>query len=42
MKVENTECCDDVEIYIVEVLVKEHKRPKVIEAKDKEIENLEK
>ena len=42
MKIENTECFDDVAIYTVEVQVKEHKRPEVIEAKDKEIGNLEK
>ena len=29
-------------IYIVEVPVTEHKKPEVIEAKQKEIENLEK
>ena len=37
MKLENTECFDDFTIYTVEVPVKEHKRPEVIEAKDKEI-----
>ena len=42
LKVENTECFDDISIYTVEVLVKEHKMPEVIEAKEKEIENLEK
>ena len=42
MKIENAEYFDDVAIYTVEVLVKEHKRPEVIEAKEKEIENLEK
>ena len=42
MRIENTECFDDVTIHTVEVLVKEHKRPEVIEAKEKEIENLEK
>ena len=42
MKIENTECFDDVAIYNVKVKVKEHKRPEVIEAKDKEIGNLEK
>ena len=42
MKIENTKCFDDVAIYTVEVPVKEHKRPEVIEAKDKEIGNLEK
>ena len=42
MKVENTECFDDILIYTVEVPVREHKTPEVIEAKQKEIENLEK
>ena len=40
IKIENTECFDDVAIYTVEVPVKDHKRPEVIEAKDKEIENI--
>ena len=35
MKVENTECFDDVAIYTVEVPTKEHRRPEVIEAKEK-------
>lgn len=42
MKIENTKCFDDVTIYTVDVPVIEHKRPELIEAKDKEIENLEK
>ena len=42
LKVENTECFDDISIYIVEVPVKEHKKPEVIEAKQREIKNLEK
>ena len=42
MKIENEECFNDVTIYTVEVPVKEHKKPEVIEAKEKEIENLEK
>ena len=42
MKIENTECFDDISIYTVEVPVREHKMPEVIEAKEKEIENLEK
>ena len=42
MKVENAECFDDVAIYTAEVPKKEHRRPEVIEAKEKEIENLEK
>ena len=35
-------CFDEMAIYSVEVLVKEHRRPEVIEAKEKEIEILEK
>ena len=31
MKIENTECFEDVKIYTVDVQVKEHKRPEVIE-----------
>ena len=42
MQVENSECFDDITIYTVEVPVREHKKPEVIEAKAKEIENLEK
>ena len=42
MKVENVECFDDVAIYTIEVPTKEHRRPEVIEAKEKEIENSEK
>ena len=42
MQVENSECFDEMTIYTVEVPVREHKKPEVIEAKQKEIENLEK
>ena len=42
MQVENSECFDEMAIYTVEVPVREHKKPEVIEAKNKEIENLEK
>ena len=42
MKLENNECFDDISIYTVEVTVREHKTPEVIEAKQKDIENLEK
>merc|ERR1712030_114312 len=42
LQMENTECFDDLAIYAVEVPTKEHKRPEVMEAKDKELENLEK
>ena len=42
MQVENSECFDEIAIYTVEVPVREHKLPEVIDAKPKEIENLEK
>ena len=42
MQVENSECFDEMTIYTVEVPVREHKKPEVIEAKQREIENLEK
>ena len=42
MQMENSECYDDITIFTVEVPVREHKKPEVIEAKQKEIENLEK
>ena len=42
MQIENSECFDEYVIYTVEVPVKEHKKPEVIEAKQREIENLEK
>ena len=42
MQKENSECYDDIAIYTVEIPVREHKKPDVIEAKQKEIENLEK
>ena len=42
MQVENSECFDEITIYTVEVPVREHKSPEVIDAKQKEIENLEK
>ena len=38
---DNLECFDEMTIYTVEVPVREHKKPEVIEAKQKEIENLE-
>ena len=41
-QMENSEHFDEVAIYIVEVPMREYKRPEVIEAKAKEIENLEK
>ena len=36
MQVENSECFDEIAIYTVEVLVREHKLPEVIDAKQKE------
>ena len=42
MKIENEECFEDIAIYTVEVPVREHRRPEVSEAKQREIENLEK
>ena len=42
MQIEHSECFDEMAIYTVEVPVREHKKPEVIEAKQKEIENLEK
>ena len=39
---ENTECFNDVAVYAVEVPAAEHRKPEVIEAKDKELENLAK
>merc|ERR1712030_41308 len=42
LQVENTECFNNIAIFAVEVPAKEHKKPEVIEAKDKELENLEK
>ena len=42
MQMENSEFFDEMTIYTVEVPVREHRKPEVIEAKQKEIENLEK
>ena len=42
MQVEKSKCFDEITIYTVEVLVREHKKTEVIEAKQREIENLEK
>ena len=42
LQIEDTECIDDISIYTVEVPIREHKTPEVIETKQKEIENLEK
>ena len=42
LQMENTECFNDVAVYAVEVPAAEHRKPEVIEAKDKELENLAK
>ena len=42
MRLEKNECFDDISVFIVEVPVREHRTPEVIEAKDNEIKNLEK
>ena len=39
---ENTECFDDVTVFAVEIPVSGHKDPEVVEAKEKELENLSK
>ena len=41
-RMENTECYDDIAVYTVEVPATEHKKPEVVEAKEKELENLTK
>ena len=40
MKFENEECYDDIAVYAVEVPRVEHKKIEVIEAKEKELENM--
>ena len=40
MKYKNNECHDEVAIYAVEVPTTDHKLKEVVEAKEKEIENL--
>ena len=42
LQMENTECFNKVAVYAVEVPTAEHRKPEVIEAKDKELENLAK
>ena len=42
LQMENTECFNNVTIYAVEVPAAEHRKPEVIEAKDRELENLAK
>merc|ERR1712030_13939 len=41
LQMENTECFNDIAVFAVEVPAKEHKRAEVLEAKDREIENLD-
>ena len=41
MKIKENECFDSVTSYVVELPLKEHKRPEVVDAKQTEIENLE-
>ena len=40
LRMENTECYEDCAVYAVEVPTVEYKKVKVIEAKEKELENL--
>ena len=40
LNMENTECFDDVTVYTVEVSAAKHKKVEVIQAKEKELENL--
>ena len=40
MQKENSEYYEDIAIYTVEVPVREHKKPEVVEAKQREIENI--
>ena len=42
MKVENMECFEETAVFTVEAPVSEHRRSEVIEAKEKEVENLKK
>ena len=42
LQMENTECFSDVTVFAVEIPVAKHKEPEVIEAKEKELENLAK
>ena len=35
LRMENTECYDDIAVYTVEVPATEHKKPEVVEAKEK-------
>ena len=42
MKLENNVCYDDLTIYTVDVPVAEHRKTEVVEAKERELENLTK
>ena len=37
---ENSECFDEITTYVVEVPVREHKMQEVLEAKERELDNL--
>lgn len=41
MRLKNNECFDDVSVFVVELLVSEHKKLGVVAAKKKKLENLE-
>ena len=41
MKLEKNECFDDILVLVVDLPVSEHKKPEVVAAKKKELENLE-
>ena len=40
LKMENTECFDNIAIYTVEVPVRKHKKVEVMEAKERELDDL--
>ena len=40
MRMENSECFDEITTYVVEVPVREHKMQEVLEAKERELDNL--
>ena len=42
LQMDNTECFDDVTVFAVEIPASEHKAPEVVEAKERELENLTK
>ena len=42
LRMENTECYNNIAVYVVEVPVAKHKKVEVVEAKEKELENLAK